>query len=900
MFLIFQTVQIPAKFAFVEKAWEMVFGALLSAQHGVQIESSWDRAYEGYLALSASTHHYRMLKKWASVDRKGVYGLMGHVQRNRDVENLLGDAEYAQAADVVSSSAADQLRKRKFQDDRGKAHVMLVKHLVQADLKPQEMDARLLKVPKAKLQKQMHSVSQGLDHFQDSPTSMAGTRAIHQACNVPHNGQYTPEELDGACISFILGLATQKELQQSHGPSARTICGTVAKIYKAIATPGESHNDARTRTRKMTAQGIRAVLQGMRMRGELKQPGVTPYLSPSETLVVMGCAGASASIGVGVSGVCMRSQIATALNTSGVRAQRTIAQAQREGQEVSASAIANAHRMTNAKVGKGCWSRLRRVYNAAGGLGGNTLLKKGPVKGVAVSLARATTNSTGLTAQLFQNIEEAYADARIKGDLKDGCMPEPWQLLNADEVGFDPEGKFSKIEAFAAYKKTQVLRCSEHALFWTSAVIFSCADGSLSIPPFVVHQGCEDSVCLMSTAIGEDVDAAGNLANQLPSTWGVAQSPSGYVVAGIWRRACAHLINSLPARRPYFLYMDGYAAHFDEFALNLLRNAHVYIIFLRSQNSENDQPNDNGLNAILKRCYDVCYATWKGETSAHAVMTFRPCFFNLILLRAWEKVSDGSNKQAVIRAWAKCGLSPLNEEMALTKECALSSGAFFNTGMNSQKDSFNSMLFPKVVNGEVLMPGLRLSLNDAGQSVSEPQSLSMQSAMCPPSAIRAFVTEVIFQRAQDATTTHAVINAMKKAKSTKVSVSQDEHGVRFGRNGQPSTTGGLYVNEAVMSAIKAKNLFEVQQEFEQGQRAELRASKSVTKWAEETAIAAAVKVAMAGNVVGTAFKIPGFKAPEIVIAANVLTSATPKVTTKAAALSALETFWLQQTTYSAA
>jgi hypothetical protein len=176
----------------------------------------------------------------------------------------------------------------------------------------------------------------------------------------------------------------------------------------------------------------------------------------------------------------------------------------------------------------------------------------------------------------------------------------------------------------------------------------------------------------------------------------------------------------------------------------------------------------------------------------------------------------------------------------------------------------------------------------------------MQSAMCPPSAIRAFVTEVIFQRAQDATTTHAVINAMKKAKSTKVSVSQDEHGVRFGRNGQPSTTGGLYVNEAVMSAIKAKNLFEVQQEFEQGQRAELRASKSVTKWAEETAIAAAVKVAMAGNVVGTAFKIPGFKAPEIVIAANVLTSATPKVTTKAAALSALETFWLQQTTYSAA
>ena len=77
------------------------------------------------------------------MDRNGVYGLMGHVQRNRHVENLLGDAEYAQAADAVSSREADQLRKRKFENDRGKAHVMLARHLVQANLKPQEMDARL-------------------------------------------------------------------------------------------------------------------------------------------------------------------------------------------------------------------------------------------------------------------------------------------------------------------------------------------------------------------------------------------------------------------------------------------------------------------------------------------------------------------------------------------------------------------------------------------------------------------------------------------------------------------------------------------------------------------------------------------------------------------------------------
>ena len=111
-------------------------------------------------------------------------------------------------------------------------------------------------------------------------------------------------------------------------------------------------------------------------------------------------------------------------------------------------------------------------------------------------------------------------------------MPEPHQLLNADEVVFDPEGKFSKNLAFRPNRKSQVLNL-EHVLFWTSVVIFSCTDGTLNIPPFVVHQGAEDSVSLMSTAIGDDVDADGNLTKQLPTTWGVAQSPSGYVVEGI-------------------------------------------------------------------------------------------------------------------------------------------------------------------------------------------------------------------------------------------------------------------------------------------------------------------------------------------------------------------------------
>lgn len=303
----------------------MVFGVFFSGPHAVQSESELHRAYEGYSTLSASTQHYRNVKKWEQVDRNGVYRLIGHAQRNRAVENLLPDAEFANAADAARSSEADHLRKRKFADDAGKAHVNLVRHLVETTVKAQEVDARLLKVPKPTLQKQIHSVAQGMRDFMDSPTSMAGTRAIHQACNVPHNGKYTPQELDDACIAFILGLATMKQLQASHGPGHSALSKAVRKVYAVIATPGELYDDARARARKMTPEHLHSVLQGMRMRGELNKPRARPYLSAAETLLVMGCAGANASIGLGVTAACLRLQLATAIKTSGKRAQQAIA-----------------------------------------------------------------------------------------------------------------------------------------------------------------------------------------------------------------------------------------------------------------------------------------------------------------------------------------------------------------------------------------------------------------------------------------------------------------------------------------------------------------------------------------------------------------------------------------------
>eukprot|EP00966_Prymnesium_polylepis_P219131 5070534-Prymnesium_polylepis.1 len=48
--------------------------------------------------------------------------------------------------------------------------------------------------------------------------------------------------------------------------------------------------------------------------------------------------------------------------------------------------------------------------------------------------------------------------------------------------------------------------------------------------------------------------------------------------------------------RPAFILIDGYVNHWDADALELLVAAEIYVFFLKSQDSDNDQLNDNGPN----------------------------------------------------------------------------------------------------------------------------------------------------------------------------------------------------------------------------------------------------------------------------------------------------------------
>jgi len=157
-------------------------------------------------------------------------------------------------------------------------------------------------------------------------------------------------------------------------------------------------------------------------------------------------------------------------------------------------------------------------------------------------------------------------------------------------------------------------------------MFFTGADGH-AYEPIIIHQGPDGEVSQSSLLCGDEM-RDGIFLKYLPTSWMVRQSVSGYMTKLIWQDTAVHLINTLPRRRPYVLYIDGYGAHWDALALQTLLDSGIYPTFLRSQNSENDQPNDNGPNARLKGIYAGEVATFMAADPSRRVQRFQPAHFN--------------------------------------------------------------------------------------------------------------------------------------------------------------------------------------------------------------------------------------------------------------------------------
>ena len=157
----------------------------------------------------------------------------------------------------------------------------------------------------------------------------------------------------------------------------------------------------------------------------------------------------------------------------------------------------------------------------------------------------------------------------IPDDLNE-VQPRPDQIWNCDEVGMDPNGKFSKIVYTNKWGKTRKVwrtQDGEKAPFWCSFLFFTRADGQCFVPPTVIHQ-----------AVNLTMEHSMNL----PGNWTTHCTPSGYMDRDGWLKSVKTFTKYARATEgePLFLFFDGHDSHWDAGALDWLSAHHVELFFL--------------------------------------------------------------------------------------------------------------------------------------------------------------------------------------------------------------------------------------------------------------------------------------------------------------------------------
>ena len=173
----------------------------------------------------------------------------------------------------------------------------------------------------------------------------------------------------------------------------------------------------------------------------------------------------------------------------------------------------------------------------------------------------------------------------------------------------------------------------------------------------VIHQGGDEEIMPAEFTFG------------IPDNWLIHATPSGYMDRPGWRAVCDQFVrfSGAAADNPQYVYIDGHDSHWDSEAQDYFADNHVYINFLKSQDSIGDQPADNGPNSKLKATYGNEVADWRLR---HPGVPYTPAFYNTVLASAWEKFkSDPSTTECILNAFRVTGIFPMR-----TPEEALGDG----------------------------------------------------------------------------------------------------------------------------------------------------------------------------------------------------------------------------------
>mmetsp|Transcript_63603 Transcript_63603/g.132418 ORF Transcript_63603/g.132418 Transcript_63603/m.132418 type:complete len:337 (+) Transcript_63603:433-1443(+) len=258
----------------------------------------------------------------------------------------------------------------------------------------------------------------------------------------------------------------------------------------------------------------------------------------------------------------------------------------------------------------------------------------------------------------------------------------------------------------------------------------------------------------------------------------------------------------------------------------MLREDKIFPFFLRSGNSEQDQPNDNGPNAHLKALYANAYMefyAWMQGTMR--VVQMCPPIFNCIFCCTWE-LFIATSAMIVKNAFATTGLYPLNPSVAEEKPGASTMGVMF--GGEISKDVVENPDAEEEDVGDLLMEAVHI------------QSTNLH--VSKGAIIRKVILDFIMKpHIKESQKLHEEILAVKNAKKIAADVRRAE-GVAVTRpTGNPSSLRGCYVTEELIQQVeqaernKVLNEEDAKRRKEEGERkrVETRAKDSVV-WAALT------------------------------------------------------------------
>ena len=127
------------------------------------------------------------------------------------------------------------------------------------------------------------------------------------------------------------------------------------------------------------------------------------------------------------------------------------------------------------------------------------------------------------------------------------------------------------------------VQTGERAPFWCNSLVFTQSGGQFFMPPVIVHQAKEYSQYLH---------------HNIPLDWTFHHTSSGFIDRDGCIKAMTQFSNICGASpvKNQILFFDGNDSHFDDRDLTQMQSKNIQPFILKSGDSINDQPNDNGPN----------------------------------------------------------------------------------------------------------------------------------------------------------------------------------------------------------------------------------------------------------------------------------------------------------------